>query len=157
MPVIKLETIINAPIERCFSLASSIDLHMASVAKTSEKAIAGVTTGLIKLNDTVTWEARHLGVKQHLTSMITEFNQPYSFTDEMIAGPFKKLHHQHLFNEQGGVTLMTDIFEFEAPFGIFGKLAEFIFLTRYMRRFLIERNTFLKKAAESPGWQKYTS
>ncbi|MGZ4042775.1 MAG: SRPBCC family protein, partial [Bacteroidia bacterium] len=83
MPVIKIETIINAPAERCFLLATSVDLHMDSVSKTNEKAIAGVTSGLVKLNDSITWQAKHLGFEQHLTSKITAYEKPISFTDEM--------------------------------------------------------------------------
>lgn len=155
MPVIKLETKINAPIERCFLLATSLDLHMDSVSKTKEKAIAGVTSGLIKLNETVTWRAKHFGFQQHLTSKITEYKHPEFFVDEMVSGPFRKLHHRHLFKDENGFTLMTDIFHFEAPFGILGKLAEKLFLTKYLRHFLIERNNFLKKTAEGPHYQKY--
>lgn len=156
MPAIELTTIINAPVERCFALATSIDLHMASVSKTQEKAIAGVTKGLIGLNDTVTWQAKHFGFTQHLTSKITHYNKPVSFTDEMISGPFKKLHHQHFFEFRNNQTVMKDIFRFEAPLGVLGKLAETLFLTAYMRRFLLDRNTFLKKTAESANWERYT-
>lgn len=42
MQLIELETNIAAPIERCFFLSLSIDLHMDSTAPTRERAIAGV-------------------------------------------------------------------------------------------------------------------
>ena len=82
MPLIFLETIINAPIERCFDLSRSIDLHKSSMKSTNEEAIEGKTTGLIELNETVTWRAKHLGVYQHLAVQITKFDRPHSFTDE---------------------------------------------------------------------------
>src|SRR5215467_10893054 len=44
---IELTTHISAPLERCFHLCRSIDLHMASTNWTGEKAVAGVTSGLI--------------------------------------------------------------------------------------------------------------
>jgi hypothetical protein len=46
---IQLTTAIAAPVKRCFDLARSIDLHMASTDWTGEHAIAGVTAGLIGL------------------------------------------------------------------------------------------------------------
>lgn len=51
MPVIILHTQINAPIERCFDLSRSIDLHKISTAHTKEEAINGVTSGLINLDE----------------------------------------------------------------------------------------------------------
>ena len=90
MPFIDIETTIKAPIERCFDLARSIDLHQISTSHTNETAIAGTTSGLIGLNETVTWEATHFGVRQQLTSRITEFEYPNLFTDEMVKGVFKQ-------------------------------------------------------------------
>jgi hypothetical protein len=62
MPRLELSTYINAPVEICFDTARSIDVHMASTAHTGERAIAGRTSGLIELGETVTWRARHFGV-----------------------------------------------------------------------------------------------
>ena len=57
MATIELKTKINAPIERCFLLSLSVDLHQLSTEETNERAISGVTAGLMKLNDVVTWRA----------------------------------------------------------------------------------------------------
>ena len=84
MAKIILHTKINAPAERCFLLSLSVDLHKGSTAQTNEKAIAGVTSGLMKLNDTVTWEAKHLGVVQHFTTKITTYQKPNFFVSESI-------------------------------------------------------------------------
>jgi ligand-binding SRPBCC domain-containing protein len=148
MPFIEINTFINAPIEKCFDLARSIDLHLDSMAKTKEKAIAGRTSGLIELGETVTWRAKHFWIWQNLTSKITAFNFPNSFTDEMITGVFKSFKHQHLFSPKNGGTLMVDIFEFESPLGIFGKLANILFLNNYMRKLLKSRNKLIKEIAE---------
>src|ERR1700686_1728934 len=95
MPTIRLETSIDASLERCFDLSLSIDLHRHSVAHTHERPIAGVTSGVMKLGDTVTWEAVHFGIKQHLTSKITASERPYRFTDEMVQGAFQEITHMH--------------------------------------------------------------
>jgi hypothetical protein len=44
---------------------------------------------------------------------------------------------------------MRDVFDFSAPFGPLGRLAERAILTRYLRRFLGERTRVLKTLAES--------
>lgn len=146
--IIHLTTHINAPITKCFELSISVDVHQQSTGNTREKAIAGVTSGMMELNDTVTWEAVHFGVKQKLTSKITKYQYPFYFVDEMVNGAFKKIYHQHVFTESGNTTTMTDIFEYAAPLGALGKLAEKLVLNRYLKNFLIERNNYIKLLAE---------
>lgn len=149
MPTIHLETLIAASPERCFDLSLSVDLHRDSVAHTHERPIAGVTSGVMRLGDTVTWEAVHVGVKQHLTTKITVYERPYVFVDEMIRGIFHELKHRHVFVPQPSGTLMIDTFTFQAPFGMLGKVAEALFLTRYMQGLLLTRNRYLKQVAEA--------
>jgi ligand-binding SRPBCC domain-containing protein len=152
MPTIELTTSINAPVERCFDMTRSIDLHIESTKHTGETAIAGRTSGLIEMDETVTWRAKHFGVWQNLTSKITEFDYPNSFTDEMVEGAFRSIKHQHLFYSVERTTVMKDIFEFESPLGILGKLANALFLIHYMKRLLEQRNKVIKEAAESAAW-----
>lgn len=154
MSTIELTTEINAPIERCFLLSLSVDLHLLSTKQTNEKAIAGVTSGIMKLNDTVTWRARHFGIYQDLTSKVSEYKYPTYFVSEMIKGAFKKMHHQHIFEEKGDVTVMKDIFTFQAPLGLLGRLFSILVLKNYMKYFLEERNKTIKQAAEGTEWQR---
>ena len=99
MPKIELTTYINSTIEICFDLATSIDLHKLSTSRTNEQAIAGIARGLIKLNETVTWEATHFGIRQQLTSKITAYDRPFHFRDEQIKGAFKSIKHDHYFEK----------------------------------------------------------
>jgi ligand-binding SRPBCC domain-containing protein len=155
MAVIEISTFIAAPCERVFDLARSIDAHQHSTANTNERAVAGVTSGLIGIGQEVTWEARHFGVKQRLTVRITQFNRPHSFQDIMVTGVFKSMRHAHKFVAHSFGTMMTDRFEFESPLGILGKIVELLFLRRYMQRFLGRRNQVLKNLAESEDWKKF--
>lgn len=155
MPVIKLETKINAPIERVFDLARSIDLHTKSASASNEEAIGGRTSGLIELDETVTWRAKHLGVRQTLTSKITIFERPFHFRDSMLRGIFKRIDHDHFFEEIADATLMRDRFDYDAPLWILGNLADILFLEKYMTKFLIERNRLIKEIAESEKWKEF--
>jgi ligand-binding SRPBCC domain-containing protein len=148
MELILLTTEINAPIQRCFDLSRNIDLHQQSMQRANEKAIAGKTYGLIELGESVTWLARHLGWSFRMTNQITAMEKPYRFIDEMTSGPFKSLRHLHQFNARDHFTEMIDVFEFEAPLGLLGWIAEKTFLKYYMRRLLIQRNHFIKAIAE---------
>lgn len=148
MPVIDLKTTINADIELCFDLSRSIDVHKISTAKTREKAIAGITSGLIKLDETVTWQAVHFGIRQKLTTKITAFDRPFYFRDEQQKGAFKYFIHDHFFEKQKDHIVMRDVFHFRAPFGLAGKIFEKLILTRYMKSLLEERNSVIKDFAE---------
>ena len=120
-------------------------------AATQERAVGGVTHGLLELGDTVTWRARHLGVTQYLTSRISVFDRPRHFRDSQVRGAFRRFDHDHYFEPASdGGTDLRDVFDFEAPFGVLGRLAGWLFLTAYMRRFLTRRVTAIKSAAESP-------
>lgn len=148
MPLIQLHTYINSDIKTCFDLARNIDFHQESLIHSKEKAIAGKTSGLITMGESVTWEATHFGIKQQLTSKITAFDAPNYFVDEMVSGAFKSFKHEHIFKTEGNQTLMIDKFYFESPFGIFGKLANKLFLKNYMIKLLTTRNSLLKEKAE---------
>ncbi|MFD2614203.1 SRPBCC family protein [Paenibacillus gansuensis] len=149
MPVIQHTVSIQAPVERCFDLARNVDVHTQTTAATKEKAVGGVTTGLLKLGDEVVWEALHFGVKQRLTARIIEMEAPRRFVDVMVKGAFDSFVHQHEFiGRPDGSTLMVDNFEYKSPLGVLGKLADRLFLERYMRRFLKERALALKELAE---------
>jgi ligand-binding SRPBCC domain-containing protein len=155
MALIQLTTRIAAPAERVFDLARSIDAHMASTSQSGERAIEGRTSGLIEEGETVTWEATHFGVKQRLKVKMTKVERPFVFEDEMVSGAFSSMSHQHRFEEKNGETEMSDRFEFQAPLGFLGRIAETLFLTKYMKSFLKKRNEELKEMAESDLWQKY--
>ncbi len=148
MPIIKTDMFIYAPRDICFDVARDIDIHTQSTSQTNERAIGGVTSGLIELNETVTWEAEHFGVKQNLTVRITEFDYPNRFVDEMEKGAFKRFYHVHDFIEKENGTLMIDTFDYTSPFGIIGRLADRLFLEQYMKEFLIKRNRYIKRIAE---------
>ena len=155
MPVIKLTTEIRAPLERAFDLARSVELHIASTAHTGERAVAGVTSGLMELGQEVTWRARHFGTWQHLTSRITAFVRPFHFRDSMVRGAFQGFDHDHFFSQRGELTVMRDVFDFQSPFGILGRAADCLFLSDYMRRFLLARNALIKTVAETEQWRRY--
>lgn len=153
MPIIELTTIIDADINICFDLARSIDLHSISTKKTKEQAIAGVTTGLIGFNETVTWQATHFGVRQKLTSRITAYERPFHFRDEQVKGTFDYIKHDHLFRTHNNTTIMTDRFDFGSPFGVLGNIFNRLVLTTYLKKFLEKRNQVIKEYAENGTWK----
>jgi ligand-binding SRPBCC domain-containing protein len=153
MPTINLTTFIAAPAKRVFDLSRSINLHKISTADTNEKAIAGTTSGLINLNETVTWQAKHLFKTRQLTSKITVMQSPLLFTDEMTKGDFKSFKHQHHFKEVKNGTLMIDIIDFESPYGVLGTIVNKFYLKKYLENLLLKRNKVIKQYAETEKWK----
>ncbi|KAA1245592.1 SRPBCC family protein [Aquimarina sp. RZ0] len=148
MTIIKLSTIINAPITSVFDAARNIDLHMDSAINTNEKAIAGRTSGLIELHETVTWKGKHFGIYLTHQSKITVLKYPTYFVDEMIKGRFKTFKHQHVFNDNTIHTEMIDILEYETSYGVFGKILSFLALKKHITQFMTIRNKYIKSKTE---------
>jgi ligand-binding SRPBCC domain-containing protein len=155
MPLICLETFINASPHVVFDLSRSVDLHKASMTHHKEEVVDGIKNGLMEIGDVVTWKATHLFKSRMLTVKITALKKPLFFVDEMVAGDFKKMRHEHKFSAWDQGTLMIDRFYFETPFGVIGNLANYFFLKNYMTRLLAERNSMIKKIAESNQVKQY--
>ena len=117
--------------------------------------MAGVTAGLIGLGESVTWRATHFGISQRLTSKITAFERPSHFRDEMVQGAFSGFEHDHFFDAAGDGTFMREVFDYRAPLGPLGSLADRIFLKSYMEGFLLRRSKIVKAVAESDDWRSF--
>lgn len=149
MPLIRLVTEIEAPPERCFDLSRSLDLHVESMAGRGEHVVAGRASGLIEMGEEVTWRARHFGAWHEHASRITAFERPWHFRDEMIRGRFASFRHDHRFEATPRGTRMIDELDFESPWGVLGRVANRLVLTRHLERLLVERNEVIRRAAES--------
>lgn len=128
-----------------FDVSLDIDAHLASMSRSRERAIAGVTTGRIGLGETVTWRARHFGLWFTMTSKITELDHPHRFVDEQLRGPFRTFAHEHRFEDTLDGCRMTDVITVASP--IFGALAERLILVPYLRQLIRQRNVALLRLA----------
>ena len=149
MTTINLLTKIKAPIEIIFDLSRNIDVHKLSTRKSNETAIDGVTSGLINLNETVTWRGKHFGFYLTHKSIISAMNLYDYFVDEMVEGKFKSFKHEHTFIEENGFVMMIGKIQYQTPYGIFGKLFDGLILKKHLTNFISERNKILKELAEN--------
>jgi len=145
---IELRTEVAAPAARVFDLARSVELHVGSMRGYGERAVGGVTSGLVGAGDEVTWRARHFGLSFRLTARVTHFEPPRRFRDEQVRGPFARFAHEHAFDERDGVTVMTDVFDYTVPLGALGRLADRLLVRRRVTRLLEQRAAAVKEAAE---------
>lgn len=155
MTRIEVQIEIEADQRVCFDLSRSIDLHQYTTKETNEKAIGGRTEGLINEGEWVKWRATHFGVSQTLTVEIREMKPYEYFVDVMKQGAFKWMKHLHTFEVRNGKTILSDVFEYEVPYGIAGKIFDQLVLKSYMTKFLNQRNRIIKEVAESREWKKF--
>lgn len=148
MTVITLHTKIHSTVEEAFKLSLDIDFHKKTASQTNEEAIAGVTSGIIKHNETVTWRGKHFGVFLTHTSIISAYEASSYFVDEMIEGRFKSFRHQHYFEQKEDGVHMKDVITYQTPYGIFGKLFDKLLLKKHLTDFIENRNSILKKELE---------
>ena len=146
MPRIELVTLIAAAPPSVFDSSLSVDAHRESMGS-NERAVAGVMTGSLGLNDSVTWKARHFGFPFRLTSTVTAWDRPTRFVDEQTRGPFASWWHEHRFEPMAdGGTRMLDTIIFRSPLGPIGRVVDAVILEAYMRRLIERRNEWLQKA-----------
>lgn len=144
-----VETVIHAPREVVFDLARDVTAHTRSASFSHERAVApGRTEGLLQLGDIVTFEGVHFGIRQRFTAKIVELDRPRYFIDELVKATFKSMRHVHEFEERDGATLMRDTLDWTSPFGILGRVADGVAVTRHLRTFVTRKQLALKALAE---------
>jgi ligand-binding SRPBCC domain-containing protein len=150
VPRFEVITLIRASRERCFDVSRDIDLHQESMAASGERAVAGRTSGLIQMDEEVTWRALHFGIVHEHQARITEYNRPSHFRDVMVRGRFKRFEHDHFFGHAAGVTTMRDVVTFESPLGPLGRIVDDLILSNYLEKLIRHRSQVIRLAAEKP-------
>lgn len=85
------------------------------------------------------------GIPLHWKTEIGDTKVRHYFTDKQIKGPYKKWEHTHTFTPYESGVLMTDLVNYELPFGIIGKLAHYLFIRKKIERIFQYRNQKLTK------------
>ena len=144
---------INAPIDRCFLLATNVELVGRTLGM---KPIEGKTSGLLAVDDRLLWAGWKFGVPQMHESLISQYERPAFFQDTMERGRFKRYQHDHYFYEMDERTVLNDKIRFTMPLGIMGRMVGKFILVPYLSKRLRRRLVLLKRVAESrQEWRKY--
>ena len=80
---------------------------------------------------------------------ITEYQPPTSMTDEQVSGPFKSWKQMRLLREVEGGTELTDVVEYDVPFGILGRIANALVIKHQIAQMFRYRQQATKKLLES--------
>lgn len=118
---------VNAPIERCFLLSTSLELVQGSLKMQQVESKSSRMTGLVVAGDRLMWQGWMFCLPQRYESLITKYQPPDFFQDTMGRGRFKRFQHDHFFTEIGGRTLLNDKVRFSLPCGWLTRpLAQFV-------------------------------
>ena len=150
METIRVATWIDAPVERCFLLSLSLDVHAASVGSSWTNAKGRVAAGLLREGETVTLPGRPFGVLRH-TCRVDELRPHSYFRDVMITGNFRHFVHEHHFAPMNDGTRVRDEIRFSSRWGSVGNLLA----RKRLRAYLMERGAAIKRIAESDEWKRY--
>lgn len=149
MNEIRLETLIEAPADRCFELSLSIDIELEAAKSYCLRAISGVTSGKIGPFQRVRWQSCHFGFWVTHESEITRFERPICFQDTMVSGIFRMFQHDHVFLALSpDVTEMHDILRFSLPGWTFGSILGKLVVEPRLCLLMKERNSTIKCRAE---------
>ncbi len=147
------QTVVHAPLERCFLLSTSVALVQKELRM---HPVAGRTTGFVIGGDTVKWQGWQLGLPQFHESLISRFEPSSFFQDTMVAGRFASFQHDHALTENiDGTVTLADELRFSMPFGRVGWFVGRFIMVPHIRRLLRRRFGLLKRIAEGEEWRGY--
>ncbi|MBE9602188.1 SRPBCC family protein [Pedobacter sp. MC2016-24] len=89
-----------------------------------------------------------LGIKLDWMTEITQVVEGKYFIDEQRFGPYKFWHHQHHFKAVEGGTEMLDLLTYGLPMGIFGQVANSVYVASKLQQIFSYRK---KKVIELFG------
>ncbi|MBT2483633.1 MULTISPECIES: SRPBCC family protein [unclassified Microbacterium] len=146
-----LETIVAAPPEDVFAASLDPELHLRTMARYGETMVEAPAGGAFAEGSTVTWQARHFGIRFHLRSVVFDIDPPRAFSDRQIAGPFGAFLHEHAFTEHPVGTVMRDTVTFRSPLGLIGRIVDALVMRAYLGRLIAEHNAVLAAEVEGRG------
>lgn len=145
----KRSIIINCPVKKVFEFHSDTKNLLKITPSYIKVKIVNIDLPL-GLNSLIKLSITQFGfIKTNWNIRLTEFIKFSRITDTQEKGPFKKWIHQHCFEESGVNTKMTDIIEYELPFGFAGKLADKLIVSDLIKRQFEFRHNATKKFLEN--------
>jgi ligand-binding SRPBCC domain-containing protein len=76
----------------------------------------------LRQGDRIQYVFRIFGIPMRWTTLITLWNDCEAFADMQERGPYRYWLHTHTFRQLGAEVEMTDLVEYELPFGLLGRL-----------------------------------
>jgi ligand-binding SRPBCC domain-containing protein len=132
---LEVQQFINSPIDEAWEFFSS----PANLAKITPAHmgfhITSGTPAKMYPGQIITYKVSPFpGFTTNWVTEITHVSINKYFVDEQRFGPYKMWHHEHHFQSSEGGVLMTDRVSYQLPFGVFGRMAHFLFVRRQLEQ-----------------------
>lgn len=145
---------VNAPVDRCFLLSTSIPLVREILGL---HVAEGKRTGMIVDGDRIVWRGWKFGIPAMHETLITGYQRPEFFQDTMGRGRFRYFQHDHFFKEIDGHTVMWDIVRFSMPLGPIGRQVGRSVVAPHILELMLKRFELIKRIAEGTDWRRYVA
>lgn len=148
MERIERTVVIDAPIERVFHFHDDTQ-NLLQITPPNIK-VTIETMGSPGLGYEVTLKIRQFlffVMRWHVK--ITEYQPPVLMVDEQVRGPFASWKQTRRLQTVNGKTELTDIVEYETPFGFLGRIANTLVIRRQVEEMFSYRQAATKRLLES--------
>lgn len=142
---LKFKQVINSSLDDVFSFFSNPE-NLSKI--TPEKLGFNILTPTpikMKEGQLIDYSIKLLGKKIRWRTMITEYIPKVKFVDQQLKGPYSMWHHTHEFRDVDGKVEMTDEIYYVMPFGILGRLVNFLFVSRDLNNIFKHRVEIINK------------
>ncbi len=94
--------------------------------------VVSSTDDRVREGTRIRYRIRWLGLPMPWESMISRYEPPHAFADEMLRGPYKRWLHVHTFRQVGHEVELSDRVEYDLPGGLLGALAHRLIVRRQL-------------------------
>lgn len=96
----------------------------------------------------IDYTIRMYGIPMPWRTLIDAWEPPYRFVDIQLRGPYRTWHHEHLFEERDGGTLVKDLVDYAVPGGA---VIEWLIVRRDVKRIFEYRTQSLARILGQPN------
>jgi len=137
--VLETKTTINRPLQEVFNFFSKAEnlneltppaLHFNIITPLPIEMKKGVN---------IQYRIKLSGIPFYWKTLISEWNPPYKFADEQLNGPYAVWHHEHIFEEKDGKTIMTDKITYKSKGWVLAPLLHALFVDKRVKEIFTYR------------------
>jgi len=132
-------SIIPGPRKEVYNYVSDID-SLPEIMSSDYKIEATSPAGKIQKGGEYEIKITRMGISVAWGIVIEDFNEGEFMRDRQSHGPFSLWVHTQKFEDHGQGTLLTDLIEYDVPFGILGKLADDLFVRHDLKHIFKRRH-----------------
>lgn len=152
MPVLHFTNFVEAPIEVVFGLSRSVSIYKIAFQKNKVWPVAGITFGLIREGEMITWEMKFLFKKRIFSIKVFEMKINSHFEEKIINNEFIDLRHEHFFKATKNGTIIIDRIDYRIKNGLLRNLIN-KFVVSFFEKNISRRIEVINQYALSDKWK----